>query len=693
MSDEGKKIHLLDEGTINQIAAGEVVERPASVVKELIDNSIDAGATDIRVEIGGAGSDLIVVRDNGHGMDPEDARVAFVKHSTSKIMHIEDLENTLTLGFRGEALSSIASVSKVELVTRSREDLSGTRVEIEGGNLKNVSRTGASPGTEMRVKDLFYNTPARKKYLKSKRTELSHITDVVSRHVLGHPDISFTLVMEGRVTLRSPISNDPFDGVIHLLGAEVARSLIPVELDSPLVKVKGYISKPELTRSGTDQHYIYINGRAVFSKAISNAIRLGYYTLIPKNRYPVAVLDLSIDLREVDVNVHPAKRHVRMSHEIEVCDAVCDAVENALKVADLVPEVHIRKEPLQRPLIHDSLEEGSVIDVRENDPCIGSGGNVDVAISSAGLDNSELSLSADDADSSGTATVSPAAPDIAVDSAGEVSNDSVDETAERSVLSPAEPDVVDEKSDMSVDHAAQIIAAGLSPVSREKTQHYQAPAKDTERRLKRSGRVLLEDPRGVDRSPSVLADIKIVGQVNDLYIIAEKQDGMMIIDQHAAHERVMYEQIKSRDDRGWQELLTPVTLELSSREKMLLEEYIPHLEEIGFAISEFGPNSYVVTAVPGFLGRIEQVDTVHDMITDLLSSGKVKGDTGLYDSLCKTMACRAAIKAGAVCSMEQMSDLISQLDRTENPYTCPHGRPTMISFTRAELDKLFKRTG
>ncbi len=686
MSDEGTYIHLLDEGTINQIAAGEVVERPASVVKELIDNSIDAGATDIRVEIEGAGSDLIVVRDNGQGMGPEDATVAFVKHSTSKIMHIEDLENTLTLGFRGEALSSIASVSKVELITRKKEELSGTRVEIEGGTLKDVSQTGASPGTTMKVKDLFYNTPARKKYLKSKRTELAHISDVVSRHVLGHPDISFTLVMDGRVTLRSPISNDPFDGVVHLLGADVARSLIPVELDSPLVKVKGYISKPELTRSGTDQHYIYINGRAVFSKAISNAIRLGYYTLIPKNRYPIAVMDLSIDLKEVDVNVHPAKRHVRMSHETEVCDSVCEAVENALKVADLVPEVHIKKEPLQKPLIPRSQEQGPVADGKEDalhcrndDLHAGPGRNGDVTISSDGSVDAEISLSPDH--TAADRDVFPAGPET------------TDGLAHGLIPSPTEPDANDENADLPADSAGHILTTGLSPVSCEKTQHYQAPAKDTERRLKRSHRELLAHPRDVDRSPSGLADIKIVGQVNDLYIIAEKQDGMMIIDQHAAHERVMYEQIKSRDMRGWQELLTPVTLELSSREKILMEEYIPHLEEMGFAISEFGPNSYVVTAVPGFLGRVEQIDIIHDMITDLLSSGKVKGDTGLYDSLCKTMACRAAIKAGAVCSMEQMKDLIRQLDRAENPYTCPHGRPTMISFTRAELDKLFKRTG
>ncbi|MEA1984875.1 MAG: DNA mismatch repair endonuclease MutL [Euryarchaeota archaeon] len=592
MSDaEQSCIHMLDETTINKIAAGEVVERPASVVKELLDNCLDAGATDVRVEIEGFGSKLVAVIDNGSGMSRDDVEVAFSRHSTSKIRDANDLETVATLGFRGEALSSIAAIAKVELISCLKGAVTGVRALVLNGMVKEISDTGAPVGTSVYVRDLFYNTPVRKKYLRSRRTELAHITDVLIRHCLGNPNVSFTLVSEGKVILRSPASGKLFDTMVHLLGKDVARLMIGVRGGSQSVSISGYVSRPEMTRGSTDLQYLFINGRPITSRDISNAVRLGYYTLIPRGRYPVVVMDIDVDPVQVDVNVHPTKREVRLSHEHEILDTITHVVEEALRNEDLMPEAQVP----ERSSVQASLD--------------------------------------------GTAA--------------------------------AEPSV---------------------PVAREAGEAYHAPARDTERRLKRSQRGGLGSPTS-DRAPTQLSEARIIGQVNELYIVAEVADGFMLIDQHAAHERVMYEQVCQRTSAGWQELIIPVTLQLSAKEIVLMEEYIPYLEELGFSLSEFGPNTYVVTTVPDILGRIEDPDIVHDIISDILAAGRIRDDTGIHDHLCKSMACRSAIKAGATCSREQMEDLIQQLDSTANPYTCPHGRPTMISFTRGELDKLFKRTG
>lgn len=600
---DSNRIHLLDEATISKIAAGEVIERPASAVKELLDNSIDAGATEIKVEIEGSGVKRISVRDNGHGMSHVDASMAFKKHATSKLTSIDDLETVRTLGFRGEALSSMAAVAKVTLITRRSRDVAGTKVLAGSDGLESISEVGAPVGTTVDVADLFHSTPARRKYLKSSRTELAHITDVLTSYAISHPDIYFTLLNEGKVVLRSPATNNMFDNIVYIHGAEVARSLVPVVWENDLVKISGYISKPELSRSGSDLQSFYINGRSISSKAISNALRLGYYTLLPKGRYPAAFLSLKIDPSIVDVNVHPRKTEVRISHEKEIMEAVTAAVEEALSSTHLVPEIKVKDKPspVQKVLYEDKDEE-------EN----------------------------------------------------------------------------------KLQNKVQVTTRVL-----EEPASYHPPAKDTERRLKASSRLQsrLEASPREEESAFVADDVKVMGQFEDLYIVAEVEKKLLLIDQHAAHERVMYERVLDSRDMGWQELLNPVTLELNPKEKVILGEFIPYLEEVGFSISEFGPNTYVVTTVPTIFGRMESPDVVHDIVSDLLSVGRIKDDTEIYDHVFSTMACRAAIKAGAVCNKDQMADLIRQLKKCKNPYTCPHGRPTMISFTREELDRMFKRTG
>lgn len=570
-------IRILDEATINKIAAGEVIERPASVVKELIENSIDAGATDIRIEVEKSGKQLIRVTDNGCGMSREDAAISFIKHSTSKINSIEDIENVLTMGFRGEALSSICAIANVEIITKTREAIAGTKIIARGGKPASMTDTGAPDGTSISVEDLFYNTPARKKYLKSDSTELAHITGTVTRNAIGHNNVSFTLLHNGKELLRSPASGLS-DTVLHIHGSEIARSMLPVNFSSRYVTVTGFVSKPEITRGSMDAQYSYINSRNITSRALGFALRKGYGTLIPKDRFPVAVLKLSVDTKEVDVNVHPTKNQVRLSHEWEISDAVAQAVNSALTGEKLIPQ----------PL----------------------GGKQSMLYE----------------------------PEI-------------------------EPPV---------------------PL-RETGGVFKVPVRDTERRL-RYTEAAAGDPSGQ------LPKVKIIGQVDSLYLIAKTDAGLMIIDQHAAHERILFEQVRDSKRGDSQELIVPVNLDLNSREKVLMKDCIPFLEEFGFRISEFGPDAFAVTSVPNVLGRLENPDLVHDIITDILSDGRIKDETGVYERVTRTIACRGAIKAGADCSNDQMERLVGQLFLTENPYTCPHGRPTMISFTRQELDKMFKRS-
>ncbi len=563
------KIHILDENTVNKIAAGEVIERPSSVVKELIENSIDAGARDIKIDVINGGKRLIRVRDNGHGMSREDASISFMKHATSKIKRIEDLENLTTMGFRGEALSSIASVAKVELITKTRDELSATRVVVHGGKLICIEETGAPEGTMVTVEELFYNTPARRKYLKSDATELAHIIDVVAKNALGHNNISFSLSHNGKQILHSPASQHLIDTIIHIYGSEVAKSMLPVIADFKFVSIRGFLSKPELTRGSVNFLSLYINDRNITSKSISSALRKGYGSLLPKGRFPVAVLKLYIDRKDVDINVHPTKREVRLSHEKEISDAVTQAVRTTLMNRNLVPT-------LKAEALRHAKTQVKVREVRES---------------------------------------------------GVVFS-----------------------------------------------------VRDTERRLRRTE----QDIR------TKLPEVKILGHVDKMYIIAEIDGEIRIIDQHAAHERILFEQINRRSI-DTQELIVPINLELDYKEKAMMKECLPYLEEFGFRISEFGPHSFAVTSIPSVLGKLEKPEVVHDIIMDILSEGRIKDDTGMFERVSKSIACKGAVKAGADFSYEQMEKLVLQLLSTQNPHTCPHGRPTMISLDRKELDRMFRR--
>jgi DNA mismatch repair protein MutL len=586
------RIHLLDQETIRQIAAGEVVERPASVIKELVENSLDAGAKTVEVEILTRERRIwrIRVTDDGCGMSPEDAVLAFTRHATSKITAIGDLPEAETLGFRGEALASIAAVSVTTLTTRLRGGgPEGARVVNRGGRNEEQGECGCPEGTTIEVQELFFNIPARAKFQKSLQAELAYISTVLESAILSNPTIGFRYLLNGKERIAIPAGGGLIDRVGSLFGTGVARRLIPVHEQGKMLSVDGYISHPSVTRSNPYQVLISVNGRAIYSRLLVTAVKEGYGSLIPGDRYPVAILDLAIPRSEIDVNVHPSKRQIRISGEREVAAGLAGMVRHALRKEDLLPR--------------------------------------DVEIS-------------------------PGVPHMPV---------------------------------------------RRKPVSYEEQEGAPAPAvhemfpvalRTTDQQLRQTELV----PGGREHSPR-MPDMECLGQLGDSYILAATCLGeLVIIDQHAAHERIFYEQIAeaSRKERISQDLLVPVVLKFSPREADVLRTAIPKIEEEGFGIEEFGKDSFAVQSIPVILGRCEDPQVIKEILAEIIQGG---GSTGVErERICKIIACRGALKAGTACTDEQCNRLIRQLARTRDPWTCPHGRPTMIAFSRDKLDRLFGRT-
>ncbi len=588
---QGTRIQVLDESTVSRISAGEVVERAASVVKELCENSIDAGAGRIRVTVTSEKGRItsIQVSDDGCGMSLDDAQLAFARYATSKIACIDDLFASSTLGFRGEALASIAAVAKVTIVTKSREGagISGTRIVNRGGEIIQVSETGCPFGTVITVEQLYFNTPAREKFQKTVSSEIARITGFIERLVITHPGIAFELTHNNRKILSVPGGGRLIDTIIHLFGLPVSRQMIRVNAEKEGISVDGYISVPELTRKNQYQMFISVNRRSISSRILSNAVREAYGTLLPTGRYPVVFLDLSIDPSEVDVNVHPTKREVRLSREEEVRRVLISAISESLGRASLIPETGSSGDSVsgaEHPgrIRYHLPELGGVTGVRE-------------------------------------------------------------------------------------------------PLLRERIS--------TERQLSLTGR---QPDTSVE---SNLPDYHIIGQLGSLYIIAgTPEDDLLVIDQHAAHERVIYEQITeyAEQHHDLQELLEPISLSLSPGESEALSEALPLLAEEGFCIDAFGPGTFLVRTVPVLFGQNIEPGEIRDIIAGIIGPGMPRGiDT--REQVRRIVACRGAIKAGAFCTQDQCRALLQQLARTRNPFTCPHGRPTMIVFRKQKLDELFKR--
>ena len=577
------KIRLLDEDTINKIAAGEVIERPASVVKELVENSIDAGATRILIEVIDGGKSLVKVTDDGCGIGQEDLSLAFQKHATSKISSALDLSSISTLGFRGEALSSIASVAgSVEVHTKLRSALSGSYMKIVDGKVSEIKDIGCPAGTSIAVRDLFHNVPARLKYLKSASAELVRVTELVTEMAIINYNISFELFTGNRTIFKSSRSEDWNDVLLKVFGLETVKKLIPFRAESRSFTMTGVVGGPLCTRSGPDWIYVFVNGRPVSSRALTASLREAYRTIIPLGKSPIAVVSLEINPSLIDVNVHPTKREIRFQNEEEVAKALIEAVSEALKV-----------------------KAGSEI---------------------------------------GQGQAAAEQP--------------------RGRMPP-------EFADLTVPNVAEQSTFPLEIAG---------------------CRVLvdLESPEGVEVGPSRL---RVLGQVLKLYIVAESEQGLMLIDQHAAAERIRFERLRDRygQKKISQELVEPVTIELSPKEQQILESWKEVLADIGFEIDHFGGSTYNIRSVPSTGYRLESPEAIHDILSDFFSQGRIGPDSTNIEEVLKILACRGSIKSGHEMTNSEMRNLLKDLYACQNPQTCPHGRPVAVLLDIAQLERIFGR--
>jgi DNA mismatch repair protein MutL len=642
---ERRPIRTLDEQLVNRIAAGEVVERPASALKELIENALDAGAMRLEIEAEMGGRRLIRVRDDGIGMSRTDALHALQRHATSKIASDADLMRITTLGFRGEALPSIASISRMEILTRAFEEDTGTRIVVEGGEVKSVEEVGAPIGTTVTVRDLFYNVPARLKFLKTVPTELGHMIETVTRYAFAYPDVSFRLVHERQELIFTPGNGDLLTAAASIWGRETVQGMVSVDYERDGIRVWGLIAPPHQTRPTRQHQYFFVNLRPVRNKTLTAALDEAYKTLTPEKRYPACILLVGIDPRQVDVNVHPAKIEVRFQREQAVFEAVVNAIRAALLQHGMIPSAlppsASRGQTITPPRPPDAETIHQILMQR------------------AGLAPTE-------------AVGTPTRPETHMDADGTAA---LPELHSAAVETPAYPETpANADPFVSARHAV-----APTPTPADETP----PLLETE-------------PLQTTHLPfaHLLDDLYILGQVRNTYIVASTRQGLVIIDQHVAHERVLYEQLCYR--RGAspipkQHLLTPETLQLSRRDALLLHEKLPELEAIGFELEPFGVDTYLIRAVPAAL-KGDPVQTLRDIIDELVELSVSKRLPVAREQIWVTTSCKLAVKAGDPLSMPEMRKLIEDLARTENPYLCPHGRPITIVLTWHEIERKFKRS-
>ena len=602
------QINILDESTINKIAAGEVVERPVSVVKELVENAIDSGAENISIEIKGGGIDYIRVTDNGSGIEHDSIPRAFLRHATSKIKSIEDLMNVYSLGFRGEALSSIAAVSEVELMTKTADSLLGYRYCIRGGREMSFDEAGVADGTTVIVRNLFFNTPARRKFLKSAVTEGSYITELVERLILSHPEISFKYTVNGSLKLSSNGLNDIMSDVYSVFGRETMNLLVDVSYTSENCSISGYIGKPETARGNRNYELFFVNKRLVKSKVLSSAVEEAYKPFLMLHKFPFVILYIDIPSELLDVNVHPSKTEIRFMEERQIYTAILDTVTEGVTRRELIPSAVLPPNNSggisQKPEINKQPEE------------------------------------------------------------------------------PELPSSIVEESRIPEPFETKSIDSFRQKTLKDYEEHKQElkPVQET---------LFSEGFLAEENKPKH----KIIGQVFGTYWIIEFEDKMYIIDQHAAHEKVLYERFSKQIESGEvvsQMISPPYIVTLTASEENILKENIGIFEELGFRVEHFGGHEYALTSVPAELFRLSEQDYFLSVIDDLSENLRTREPKQVKDRIA-TMACKAAIKGNTNISYAEADALISELLSLDNPYNCPHGRPTIISFTNSDLDKMFKR--
>ncbi len=628
------RIGILDESTYNKIAAGEVVERPASVVKELVENSMDAGASAVSVEIKNGGISFIRVVDNGSGMDEDDARLAFERHATSKIKTLDDLYSIRTLGFRGEALTSIAAVSKVELNTRTRENTRGSRIEIHGGKVIDIRPAGCPAGTSITVRELFYNTPARYKFLKKDATEAGHVSDIMNRFALARPDISFKLVNNGVTVLHTPGNSDLKSAIFSVYGSEAARNIAEIDYSDKFIKVWGYAGKPELAKASRNYQSVFVNGRYVKSRLVFSAIDTAYETALMKNRYAFVVLHMELNPMLVDVNVHPTKIEIKFSEEQEIFKSLYHAIVSALQQADGIRQIEI------------------------------GGGKKDAfRFSGAGSRSSDH--------------VQGAFPPAAL------------RLPERdgSRSAPVEDPCG------SPGMAGRPVPGGSRSTGFKEGGHGLDELKASPEE-EATGRVSEKQDEDY-RAGGAFSAKKIVGQVFSTYIILEGEGELILVDQHAAHERIVFERLKKKFHEKTelsQALLSPPVIRLTDIEIKLLQEEKDFFNSLGFDYEDFGNNSIILRAVPYECALEESGELFLDVLGRVLSAGiRDENRVKVAEDAFYQMACKSAVKANKRLSGDEIKALLEQLDSLDYPFTCPHGRPVAIRFSKNDLERMFKR--
>lgn len=630
-------IQVLDQITIDKIAAGEVIERPASIVKELVENAIDAGSTAVTVEIKEGGISFIRITDNGCGIPKEEVPLAFLRHSTSKIRSVEDLTTVASLGFRGEALSSIAAIAQVELITKQKDSMLGTRYQIEGGVEKSIEDAGARDGSTFLIRNIFYNTPARRKFLKTAMTEAGHVNELMIRLALSHPEVSFEFINNGQTKLHTSGNGKLKDTIYNLFGREIAMNLLPVESEFAGLKVTGYVGKPLISRGNRNYENYFINGRYVKSNIIAKAIEDGYKEFIMQHKYPFTVLHFEVNGADVDVNVHPTKMELRFSNQQQVYNFVFEAIKDAFALKELIPKVELPE--------------------------------VKVSVAT---------------------TVMPAAK-------------STPQT-QHAAHTPVMPKTVVKQEEKNLDYFMEKMKERVASYHNQASQAEVKNVSGVYRANEQINRIRETVNYGKTEqlnlfeekllTKEAVQEHKIIGQLFDTYWLVEFHEQLYIIDQHAAHERVLYEKtlkgMKTREFTS-QYLSPPIVLNLTMQEEEVLNAHMDNFAGIGFEIEPFGGSSYAVRAVPDNLFSIAKKDLLIEMLDGLVDGINSSVAPDLIAEKVASMSCKAAVKGNSKLSRTEVEVLIGELLQLENPYHCPHGRPTIISMTKRELEKKFKR--
>lgn len=679
-------IQVLDQKTIDKIAAGEVVERPASVVKELVENSIDSGATAITVEIKEGGISLIRVTDNGCGISAEQVPTAFLRHATSKITNIEDLLTVRSLGFRGEALSSIAAVGQVELITKTGEALTGLRYEIHGGIEQNVEEIGCPEGTTFIVRNLFYNTPARRKFLKTAMTEGNYVSELVEQIAISHPNISFKFVNNGQNKLSTSGNGSLKDILYHIYGRDIAANLLPIEAERDGMKISGYVAKPYISRGNRSFEHYFVNGRYIKSPIITRAIEEAYKTFVMIHKFPFVAIYLTVDSKLLDVNVHPRKMEMRYSRGDELYKFIFEEIRYVLLQKELIPEVSqiaSGKKIEQGTPAASSVPEPFETNRRKQEPGYGSE-KKDNFQSFYGLQNeTPPTVHEKEAIYQATVTLEHASAPVTTERiASEIAASSENPSAESlsgGKLSTEKLSVVQSSTKQSsIETLEQTVAETGTP-----GPEVQSNIRKDQISLFESG-FMTEEARPKHR---------LIGQLFKTYWLIEYENNLFIMDQHAAHEKVMYEKLMKQYEKREvlsQQIHPPLVISVNPVEQEALRKNMDFFEQMGFQIESFGGNEYMLRAVPLETYGLAAQDIFIDFVDSLTEEGNhLNMDLFIYKIA--TMACKAAVKGNMKLSFAEADALIDQLLQLDNPYNCPHGRPTIIAMTETELEKKFRR--